>query len=356
MHPKLRSPSKFKPKVRRIFKPQSRPFRFLIPLAAIISLIAAGSFFLDVSTQRLQHYSFPRQKQIEQIPDQAEVPVEKAQSNLPSTETEEHPKSPEPIENGNPLSENQTASNDVPANSTTFVPETIPKKTVDYAVRPAEASRKRNNVMDPQKNWHMNPGAELTNSQELLKVLEPYTKPDSSLEVIEAPAIYGNVTLMMPLSEALVELGLAKELVPSKSPISHPGIPFFFRPFPNKYLLGAGPKHLPDSENYFNLIYIITDAADRVVGIEFVCEAPSNMKPPNTAFLTYNFVLNRRKAVTSLRVRCEVKPLRDDVLMIETWLIDMKYETCLEICRWYLPARVGNFLHHVVDKRLRLSQ
>lgn len=230
-------------------------------------------------------------------------------------------------------------------------------------------------TMVPQTNWQLHVGSDLASSTELLKVIGPYTEADASLEVSQYPEIYRGVTLMMPLRDALKKLGLEKEAVPSKSPISHPGIPFFFRPFPNKLDPGAGRAddasfsdasrssadadsqafHLKPQEP-FNLLYIVTDAADRVLGIEFVCESPSILLASNTDFSTYNFVLNRRKMLTNLKVRCDMKRIRGDVLVIETRLIDEPRHKCLEIVRWYLPKRVANFIHHAIKAQLNLPE
>jgi hypothetical protein len=148
------------------------------------------------------------------------------------------------------------------------------------------------------------------------------------------------------------ELGLSKELVPSKIPMAHPGIPLFFRSFPCKYSL------IGDPEDYFNLLYIITDGDDRVVGIQFVCENPrsSKMTLPKVEFLTYNYVLNRRKAATTLKVGCVVTKSSDDVLLIESWLFDVRRDKCLEIVRLYLPKRIADFLRHVTEVRLGLTE
>jgi hypothetical protein len=212
------------------------------------------------------------------------------------------------------------------------------------------------NTMVPQKNFLAHIDANHHSSIELLKVITPHTQGDPSLEVPQHPEIYNGVALMMPLKEALKVLGLEKEAVPAKSPVTHPGIPFFFRSFPNKISPVKGARFLPESEDYFNLLYIVTDALDRVVGIEFVCEAPSTMKSPNTNFLTYNYILNRTKAITRLKVRCEVNGVGDDLLIVQTWLIDEPRNRCLGIVRWYLPTRIGNFIHYVLQTRLGFSE
>ena len=216
----------------------------------------------------------------------------------------------------------------------------------------AAAVKKDESLLIPQQNWQKPPGDDRSSLIELLKVLEHDSQADSSLQVTEHPEITKGVTLMMPLREALAQLGLSKELIPSKIPIVHPGIPLFYRSFPIKYSL------IGDPEDYFNLLNMITDGDDRVVGIQFVCENPrsSKMTLPKVDFQTYNHSLNRRKAATTLKVGCVVSDSSDDVLLLESWLFDVKRDKCLEIVRLYLPKRIADFIRHVTEVRLGLAE
>jgi len=206
----------------------------------------------------------------------------------------------------------------------------------------------------PQINWRKKIGQEMDSCGELYRGLKPSTESDSSVKVTKFPEIYKGVQFMMPLSEALKILGLDKGLIPSKSPISHAGVPFFFRPFDLKKL----PRYdLPvEAEDVFNLIYVITDAADRVVGILLLCETPHTSAIPNTDFFTYNFVLNRARNVNYLKVRFELHVLNgSSLLVVNTWLIDVKRGKCLEISKWYFPDKVGNFVKHVLEIKLGIA-
>jgi hypothetical protein len=216
----------------------------------------------------------------------------------------------------------------------------------------AAAVKKDERLLVPQQNWQNPPGDDRSSLIELLKVLEHDSQADTSLQVKEHPEIYKGVKLMMPLREAMAQLGLSKELIPSKIPMAHPGIPLFYRSFPCKYSL------IGDPEDYFNLLYIITDADDRVVGLQYVCESPrsSKMTLPKVDFLTYNYVLNRRKAATTLKVGCVVTDSSEDVLLLESWLFDVKRDKCLEIVRLYLPKRIADFIRHVTEVRLGLTE
>jgi hypothetical protein len=228
----------------------------------------------------------------------------------------------------------------------------------------------------PQENWHKRVGQEMKMCEELYKGLSPSTVSDSSLEVASYPEIYKGVTLMMPLLEALRVLNLGADLsrsqsiiphttsktlvtpvsclIPAKSPISHAGIPFFFRSFDlNKLPKSERPVEGVDT---FNLLYVITDAADRVVGILLLCEAPHASVGPNTNFTSYNFVLNRHKTVDFLKVRFELDAHNgSSLLVVNTWLIDLKRHKCLEIVKWYLPTKIGNFIKHVLEIKLGLA-
>ncbi len=231
-------------------------------------------------------------------------------------------------------------------------PPTVEKSPVP-AHSPKVAATPKNDgaFLTPQPNWCRSPGDERVNLIELLKVLEHDSLADKSLEISEHPEIQRGVTLMMPLREALAKLGVGKDLIPTKSPVSHPGIPLYFRTFPCKYSLVGQP------DDYFNLLTIVTDADDRVVGLQFVCENPSSkMYYPKEDFRTYNFINNRRKSSTTLKVGCEVTAVSDEVLMVESWLYDERRDKSLEIVRWYLPKRIANFLRHVIEARLDLAE
>lgn len=202
----------------------------------------------------------------------------------------------------------------------------------------------------PRPKWENPPAGERMNLIELLRAIEHETQPDGSLEVADFPEIYKGVTLLMPLPEALKKLGLSRESIPSKTPVSHPGIPFYFRSFPAKYALVDEP------EDFFSQICILTDAEDRVVGIQLECDNPhSKYGPVEEDFLTYNFVLNRKKTVTKLKAGCTTTPSGAGLLVVETRLVDESRNKTLEIVRWYLPKKVANFLRHVTETRLGLD-
>lgn len=209
-------------------------------------------------------------------------------------------------------------------------------------------------ALAPQHNWGMRVGQDIVACQELYRVLRGSTVADSSLKVDQPTEIYEGVKLMMPLREALKILPLEEGPVPARFPIFNEGIPFYYRQFAFKKI----PKYemSVEKEDIFNLLYVITDESDRVVGILLVCENPQILVEPNTDLRYYNFVLNRSKSVIQLKVRSELDVEGDsDLLVLNTWLIDARRELGLEINRWYLPSKVANFIKHVLEIKLGIS-
>ncbi|MEI8312968.1 MAG: hypothetical protein WCH98_19655, partial [Verrucomicrobiota bacterium] len=232
-----------------------------------------------------------------------------------------------------------------PPAETQPVPQ-VPERIAPAPKAPAPPKNDGASIV-PQQKWKSPPGDGRSGLIELLKVLKHDSRADDSLEVGEHPEIYRGVTLMMPLRKALEQLGIGTDLIPSRVPVPHPGIPLYFRTFSCKYSLVGEP------DDYFNVLNIVTDAEDCVVAIQFVCESPhSKMYFPKEEFQTYNFLLERKKASRALKVGCEVTPFSNDVLLVESWLFDDRHDKCLEIVRWYLPKRVANFLRYVIETRL----
>jgi len=148
--------------------------------------------------------------------------------------------------------------------------------------------------------WNSSLGSGIESMKELLSILSPYSRPESSLDIRKFPEIKNGVTLMMPLKEALDKLQI-KQLIPAKQAVAFPGIPFYYRIFTNP------------ANDGFNLVYVITDGADRVVALQYVNEAPrdgtwyttGNENLPQN-LLTYNFINSRKRATRTLEVRIGV--------------------------------------------------
>lgn len=162
--------------------------------------------------------------------------------------------------------------------------------------------------------WNSSLGSGIEAMRELLGVLSPFCHPDGSIEIKEFPEIKNGVTLMMPLNEALAKLQIS-QLIPAKQAIVFPGIPFYYRIFTNPRRDG------------FNLVYVITDGADRVVGLQYVNETPkeggygqsSEHVPKNN--LTYNFINSRKRATRTLEVQTAVATRGDgNALPISNYL------------------------------------
>lgn len=211
-------------------------------------------------------------------------------------------------------------------------------------------------TLSPQPSWSSSTsiGQEMGACENLYRGLGECATANSSLNVDRFTEIFEGVKFMMPLNDALKILRLDGGLIPPKSSISHAGVPFYFRPFS----LRGTPRQKVLSKNgdIFNLLYVITDWNDRVVGILLVCESPKNMTYPNSAFRHYNFILTRAKIVEHLKVRFDLEVFKDsDLIVIDTWLIDEKRTRCLEINSWYLPRRIAGFIKHVLENKLGIA-
>lgn len=175
--------------------------------------------------------------------------------------------------------------------------------------------------------------------RELFDLLKGYTEPDDSLNITEFPEIKRGVTLMMPLKEALEKLHI-KQLLPSRQAVAFPGIPFFYRVFTN-----------PDKDG-FNLVYVITDAADRVVGLQYVCETPRQgiygrhfgSEIPNLFF--YNYINNRKRAVRGAFLCCS----QDDAVQVQPRFFPLYGEAFLTLRR---PSKIwpSHFIRGVSSQK-----
>lgn len=193
-----------------------------------------------------------------------------------------------------------------------------PPDTPEIAIEQANTSIQ----LSLPARWNSFLGSGIDSMKELLSILSPFSRPESSLDINEFPEIKNGVTLMMPLKEALDKLRI-KQLLPARQAIAFPGIPFYYRIFTNPAADG------------FNLVYIITDGADRVVALQYVNETPrdgnwytaGNEHLPQN-LLTYNFINSRKRATRTLEVRPGVRTRTDvPALPLETLLIQKEGRT-----------------------------
>lgn len=193
-----------------------------------------------------------------------------------------------------------------------------PPSSPEVALQPEDTSIQ----LSLPARWNSFLGSGIDSMRELLGILSPYSRPNSSLDIVEFPEIKNGVTLMMPLKEALDKLQI-KQLIPAKQAVAFPGIPFYYRIFTNPATDG------------FNLVYVITDGADRVVALQYVNETPrdgnwytaGNEHLPQN-LLIYNFINSRKRATRTLEVRPGVRTRTDiPALPIETLLAQKEIRT-----------------------------
>lgn len=190
--------------------------------------------------------------------------------------------------------------------------------------------------------WNSSLGSGIEAMKELLGVLSPFCTPDGSIEIKEFPEIKNGVTLMMPLKEALAKLQIS-QLLPAKQAIAFPGIPFYYRIFTNPVRDG------------FNLVYVITDGADRVVALQYVNETPKEDTwlgpgrehvPKN--ILTYNFINSRKRATRTLEVQTAVTSRELDAASPIANLLERENERTLR--NEERTARLGNLRENSLQK------
>lgn len=190
--------------------------------------------------------------------------------------------------------------------------------------------------------WNSSLGSGIEAMRELLSVLSPFCNPDGSIEITEFPEIKNGVTLMMSLGEALGKLQI-NQMLPAKQAIAFPGIPFYYRIFTNP------------ARGEFNLVYVITDGADRVVALQYVNETPKENTwlgpgrehvPKN--ILTYNFINSRKRATRTLEVQTAVTSRELDAASPIANLLERENERMLR--NEERTARLGNLRENSLQK------
>lgn len=147
--------------------------------------------------------------------------------------------------------------------------------------------------------------------RELQRLLSQYAQPvlDLGGTGIE---IYGSVRYLMDVKEAEKALALGGA-IPSRVRVATPG-------FPRQTLDCIGYDGA--FEGHFNRLYLVTDAADKVVCLQFVDEhVHSAGIGPAGGWDTYDFVNERIRAASTARAHDE-SHRTGDVIQIETRLYD----------------------------------
>lgn len=203
--------------------------------------------------------------------------------------------------------------------------------------------------------------------KELQTVLAPFAKASLELSVTEFPNIWGGVTLMMPLNEAIKMLGI-KTMGSMRQAVGYPGLPrdsFYYREYrENREIDGIT----------FNVLYVVTDNRDQVLAIQFVCETPKAGLPVllEENRLSYNFINFRKRTAKNLKVGVEgrieeqmgsfASPSQlasetdasrtpDSVILVRSWVARNNTKP-LEVAYLYIPTRVAQLVIYSLELNL----
>lgn len=119
--------------------------------------------------------------------------------------------------------------------------------------------------------------------------------------------IYNGVRYLMDSDEAARVLGV-RWRIPSTARLAAPGFPRNTL----SYIAYDG-----NFEEHFNRVYLVTDAANKVVCVQLVDEHPRSGGTPGGNWNTYNFINTRLRASPLVHVVDESRR-QDDVIQIET--------------------------------------
>lgn len=129
--------------------------------------------------------------------------------------------------------------------------------------------------------------------------------------------IYNGVRYLMDSDQAVSTLGLRAN-IPSRVKLATPGFPR-----DSTYYIGYDGAF----EGHFNRLYLVTDVANKVVGLQLVDEHPKSFSKSDRAleeatWNTYNFINTRLRASDAVRV--EAKSDREgDAIRIETHMYQL---------------------------------
>lgn len=147
--------------------------------------------------------------------------------------------------------------------------------------------------------------------RELQSLLSPHCSEAVDLSGA-GTKIYNGATYLMDSGQAATVLGLGHS-IPSRLPVAAPG-------FPKNSMYYVG--YYGSFEGRFNRLYLVTDAANKVVAIQLVDEHPkgrwkSAASLAAASWSTYNFINARMRASDSLRVQA-ISKRQSNSILIET--------------------------------------
>lgn len=189
-----------------------------------------------------------------------------------------------------------SASRDAGVASTTPNISTQPASQLQVLLQPGYDSRMQ--------------GGDIT-VRELQLLLSPHCTEAVDLSG-DGTRIYNGVNYLMDSEQAVAALGLTHAIA-SRVPLATPGFPKN-----SLYYIGYDGAF----EGHFNRLYLVTDAASKVVAIQLLDEHPkSKWKSPASlaaaSWSTYNFVNARMRASDLMRVQAVAKR-QGGAIMIET--------------------------------------
>lgn len=148
-------------------------------------------------------------------------------------------------------------------------------------------------------------GGDIT-MRELQSLLSPHCTPGMDLGGYGIN-IYNGVCYLMDSDEAARVLRV-RGRIPSTARLATPGFPRNTL----SYIAYDG-----NFEDHFNRVYLVTDAANKIVCVQLVDEHPRSGSTPGGNWNTYNFINTRLRASPSVRVADESMP-EGDIIHIET--------------------------------------
>ncbi len=149
--------------------------------------------------------------------------------------------------------------------------------------------------------------------------------------------IYHGVRYLMEAGQAARILGVSGS-IPSTAKVATPGFPRDGL----SYIAYDG-----NFEKHYNRVYLVTDAGDKVVCIQFVDEHPtSGGGGANGDWNTYNFVNTRLRASAAIGVRNESRR-EGDIIHIDTHAHQRGRE--FENTKLLIPIPFARLILHCID-------
>ncbi len=143
-----------------------------------------------------------------------------------------------------------------------------------------------------EKGWDTSMSDGVTTMKELKSLLSSGSSPAPNTAPAPEISIFGNVTYLMPLKDAIAALGLTQQ-VASKAQVACPGFPYHsLRTYSFNGNFDGG----------FNTLCMLADEVNQVVAIQFVTATPEKVRieapHTNKKWVTFDFANTRVKALS----------------------------------------------------------